>query len=80
MQTTPRIGEAGQMVNGGVARPGLIESIAVDGTVKVVRFDVTGSGGTLAAVVTPYESVEFVAVGGTPPATGAYFQQVDYSA
>jgi hypothetical protein len=79
MQSTPRIGEPGQVVSGGTARPGVIESVLADGTVKAIQSDVTGSG-PLTVTLTAYTDVPFVPVGGTPPATGRYFQQVDYSA
>ncbi len=77
MQTTPRLGEPGNFVNGsGVVRAARVITINTGGTVdaEVTR---VASG----ALDTDLEtSRPYVVIGGTPPGSGGYFQQVDYSA
>lgn len=77
MQTTPRIGEPGNYVTGtGAVRAARVIGLNTDGTVDAETARVASGALSFALEA----SKPYVAIGGTPPGSGGYFQQVDYSA
>jgi hypothetical protein len=84
MQTTPRTGEPGILMmpdstapGGYIPRASRVLAVETDG--EVIAEEVV-PGTQTAVTYFSRRNTPFVPVGGTPPATGRYFQQVDYSA